>query len=105
MAEQEEIDPQYLCKSTLPLLDFGRSLTKAGILPRHLKLKTDVRQQLEDTQFFLFDVGGWFSALAAGTLAFGFAFTLFEIFVSFLQAYVFAILTAVYIQLAVAEEH
>lgn len=57
------------------------------------------------TQFFLFDVGGWFSALAAGTLAFGFAFTLFEIFVAFLQAYVFAILTAVYIQLAVAEEH
>ena len=35
----------------------------------------------------------------------GFAFTLFEIFVAFLQAYVFAILTAVYIQLAVAEEH
>ncbi|WP_396654634.1 F0F1 ATP synthase subunit A [Microbacterium paludicola] len=35
----------------------------------------------------------------------GFAFTLFEIFVSILQAYVFTILTAVYIQLAVAEEH
>ncbi|MDJ1113039.1 F0F1 ATP synthase subunit A [Microbacterium dauci] len=57
------------------------------------------------TQFFLLDIGGWYSALAAGTLAFGFAFTLFEIFVAFLQAYVFAILTAVYIQLAVAEEH
>ena len=57
------------------------------------------------TQFFLITLGGWFSALAAGTLAFGFAFTLFEIFVAFLQAYVFAILTAVYIQLAVAEEH
>ncbi len=57
------------------------------------------------TQFFLIDLGGWWSALAAGSLAFGFAFTLFEIFVAFLQAYVFTILTAVYIQLAVAEEH
>lgn len=57
------------------------------------------------TQFFIIDLGGWWSALGAGTLAFGFAFTLFEILVAFLQAYVFTILTAVYIQLAVAEEH
>ncbi len=57
------------------------------------------------TQFFLFDLGGWWSALAAGSLAFGFVFTLFEILVAVLQAYVFALLTAVYIQLAVAEEH
>jgi F-type H+-transporting ATPase subunit a len=57
------------------------------------------------TQFFLFDMGGWWSILAAGSLAFGFAFTLFEILVALLQAYVFALLTAVYIQLAVAEEH
>jgi F-type H+-transporting ATPase subunit a len=55
------------------------------------------------TQFFL-TLGGWWSALA-GSLAFGLAFTLFEILVAFLQAYVFTILTAVYIQLAVAEEH
>ena len=47
----------------------------------------------------------WWSALGVGTLAFGFAFTLFEILVAVLQAYVFALLTAVYIQLAVAEEH
>ncbi|MCU4671539.1 F0F1 ATP synthase subunit A [Microbacterium fluvii] len=57
------------------------------------------------TQFFLFTMGGWWSLLAAGSLAFGFAFTLFEILVAVLQAYVFALLTAVYIQLAVAEEH
>ncbi len=57
------------------------------------------------TQFFLLDLGGWWSGLAAGTLAFGFVFTLFEILVAVLQAYVFALLTAVYIQLAVAEEH
>ena len=47
---------------------------------------------------------GW-SLLGVGTLAFGLAFTLFEILVAVLQAYVFTILTAVYIQLAVAEEH
>ena len=57
------------------------------------------------TQFFLINLGGWWSALAAGSLAFGLAFTVFEILVAVLQAYVFAILTAVYIQLAVAEEH
>jgi F-type H+-transporting ATPase subunit a len=57
------------------------------------------------TQFFIFDMGGWWSILGAGSLAFGFVFTLFEILVAVLQAYVFALLTAVYIQLAVAEEH
>lgn len=57
------------------------------------------------THFFLFTLGGWWSALAAGSFAFGLAFTLFEILVAVLQAYVFTILTAVYIQLAVAEEH
>tara|TARA_R110002020_G_scaffold226999_1_gene437617 strand:- start:2137 stop:2973 length:837 start_codon:yes stop_codon:yes gene_type:complete len=57
------------------------------------------------TQFFIFSLGGFWSLFGVGTLAFGFAFTLFEILVAFLQAYVFTILTAVYIQLAVAEEH
>ena len=57
------------------------------------------------TQFFFFGLGGWWSALGVGSLAFGFIFTLFEILVAVLQAYVFALLTAVYIQLAVAEEH
>jgi F-type H+-transporting ATPase subunit a len=57
------------------------------------------------TQFFIFTLGGWYTALGVGTLAFGFVFTLFEILVAVLQAYVFALLTAVYIQLAVAEEH
>lgn len=57
------------------------------------------------TQFFFFSMGGWWSALGVGSLAFGFVFTLFEILVAVLQAYVFALLTAVYIQLAVAEEH
>lgn len=57
------------------------------------------------TQFFVFTLGGWFIGLGAVTFAFGFVFTLFEILVALLQAYVFTLLTAVYIQLAVAEEH
>ncbi len=57
------------------------------------------------TSFFLFTMGGWWSLLSAGTFAFGAAFTIFEILVAVLQAYVFTILTAVYIQLAVAAEH
>lgn len=57
------------------------------------------------TQFFFFGLSGWWAPLGVGTLGFGLVFTLFEILVGFLQAYIFTILTAVYIQLAVAEEH
>ncbi|MFY9713895.1 MAG: F0F1 ATP synthase subunit A [Microbacterium sp.] len=57
------------------------------------------------TQFFFFTAGGGWAALGVGTLAFGGAFTLFEVLVAVLQAYVFTVLTAVYIQLAVAEDH
>ena len=57
------------------------------------------------TQFFFFTAGGGWAALGIGTLAFGGAFTIFEILVVVLQAYVFTVLTAIYIQLATAEEH
>lgn len=57
------------------------------------------------TNFFILYAGGFFPVLGAFTFTFGFAFTLFEILVAVLQAYVFTLLTAVYIQLALAEEH
>ena len=57
------------------------------------------------TQFFLFNAEGFFKAFGAGTFVFGFVFTLFEMLVAFLQAYVFTLLTTVYIQLALADEH
>jgi F-type H+-transporting ATPase subunit a len=57
------------------------------------------------TQYFFFYADGFFKLFGAGTFLFGFAFTLFEILVSFLQAYVFTLLTTVYIQLALADEH
>nr|WP_121371733.1 F0F1 ATP synthase subunit A [Frondihabitans australicus] len=57
------------------------------------------------TSFFFFESHNLFALFGIGTVAFGFAFTLFEIFVAFLQAYVFALLTAVYVQLALNDEH
>jgi len=59
------------------------------------------------TQFFFFSplAEGVTKAFGAGTFLFGFVFTLFEILVAFLQAYVFTLLATVYIQLALADEH
>lgn len=57
------------------------------------------------TSFFFFEADGVAKAFGLGTLAFGFVFTLFEILVAVLQAYVFTLLTTVYIQLALADEH
>jgi len=57
------------------------------------------------TSFFLFESQGFFKAFGAGTFLFGFVFTLFEMLVAFLQAYVFTLLTTVYIQLSLADEH
>lgn len=60
------------------------------------------------SSFFLFTLlpqGNIAGALGIGTVLFGIVYTAFEIFVALLQAYVFAFLTAIYIQLATAEEH
>lgn len=60
------------------------------------------------TQFFLFTLltsGNLFGLIGVGTVAFGIVYLAFELFVALLQAYVFSFLTAIYIQLAVAEEH
>jgi F-type H+-transporting ATPase subunit a len=61
------------------------------------------------TNFFfvtvLVEQGNPLGLLGIGTFAFGIAFTALEIFVAALQAFVFTILTAIYIQLALADEH
>jgi F-type H+-transporting ATPase subunit a len=60
------------------------------------------------THFFFFTLlanGDLIGLLGVGTIAFGAVFTLFEILVAVLQAYVFTFLAAVYIQLSLADEH
>jgi F-type H+-transporting ATPase subunit a len=57
------------------------------------------------TSFFLFETDGGWKAFSILTFGFGFAWTGFEILVAILQAYVFTLLTAVYLQLALADEH
>ncbi|MBI9116135.1 F0F1 ATP synthase subunit A [Sanguibacter suaedae] len=57
------------------------------------------------THFFFFEATGALKAMGVVSLAAGFGFTLFEILVAVLQAYVFTLLAAVYISMAVEEEH
>ncbi len=60
------------------------------------------------TQFFFFGAveNGWMRPFGAGSLLVGFAFTMFEMMVIFLQAYIFVLLAAVYIDIALhAEEN
>jgi F-type H+-transporting ATPase subunit a len=57
------------------------------------------------THFFLLYSNSWMAVFGVGTILFSIAFTFFELLVSVLQAYVFTLLTAVYLQLALAEEH
>lgn len=57
------------------------------------------------THFFILEGAGALKLMGAGTLLFGVVFTLFEMMVAVLQAFVFTVLTTVYIQLALADEH
>lgn len=60
------------------------------------------------TNFFFFGVlaqGNPLGLLGLGTFAFGVVFVALEIFIGALQAFVFTILTAIYIQMALADEH
>lgn len=57
------------------------------------------------TSWFFVHAPSFMKLFGVGTFAFGFVFSLFEILVAVLQAYVFTLLTTVYIQLALAEDH
>lgn len=57
------------------------------------------------TQFFLVEASGLMKLAAVPSLFMGFAFTLFEVIVALLQAYIFALLTAVYLDGAISHEH
>lgn len=57
------------------------------------------------TSYFLFESSGIMKLVALPSWLMGFAFTLFEVLVAFLQAYIFTLLTAVYIDGATSAEH
>lgn len=57
------------------------------------------------TSYFLFSAQGLMKAVAVPSFAMGFIFTLFEVLVAFLQALIFTLLTAIYINGAISHEH
>ncbi|WP_125774385.1 F0F1 ATP synthase subunit A [Antribacter gilvus] len=57
------------------------------------------------THFFLLEAAPALKAFGILTLGAGFAFTAFELLVAALQAYIFALLAAVYISLSLEDEH
>ncbi|MBC7551042.1 MAG: F0F1 ATP synthase subunit A [Cellulomonas sp.] len=57
------------------------------------------------TQFFIVEAGPAMKAFGVLSFASALALTLFEIFVAALQAYIFVVLTAVYLSLSIEEEH
>ena len=56
-------------------------------------------------EYLLVHSDGLLKLTGVVSLAMGFVMTIFEILVQFLQAYVFILLTAVYIQASIADEH
>ena len=57
------------------------------------------------TQYFFFDASAGLKAFGLPSLLMGLIFMLFELLVIVLQAYIFTLLTAVYLELALAAEH
>ncbi|MBN2176723.1 MAG: F0F1 ATP synthase subunit A [Demequinaceae bacterium] len=57
------------------------------------------------THVLFFEATGAVRAVGALSLTAGLVFSLFEIFVALLQAYIFVMLSAVYLNLALADEH
>lgn len=57
------------------------------------------------THFFLFEAGGAIKAIGGLSILAGVAFTVFELLVAGLQAYIFTLLAAAYLNMAVEEEH
>jgi F-type H+-transporting ATPase subunit a len=57
------------------------------------------------TTYLLLHAVWWLRILGVGTYVAGFGFTLFEILVALLQAYIFTLLTALYIAGATSDEH
>jgi F-type H+-transporting ATPase subunit a len=57
------------------------------------------------TSYLLFEASGVLKVFSVASLGMGFAFMIFEVIVALLQAYIFTLLTAVYLDGALASEH
>jgi len=73
----------------------------ANMVAGHLMLALT----LSATQFFVFEASAALKGFGALTLLGGFVMTPFEMFIAGLQAYIFVVLSAVYINMSVESEH
>jgi len=73
----------------------------ANMLAGHLMLVLC----LSATQYLIVEAAPALKAFGALTFVSAIALTLFETFVAALQAYIFTVLTAVYLSLSIEEEH
>lgn len=98
----------------VPVIFFLELITDLFTRPVTLALRLFGNMFAGHILIVLFITGGWYMLTSGGILlpvagavtwVFGFVMTLFELLVEFLQAYVFTLLTALYIAGAVADEH
>jgi F-type H+-transporting ATPase subunit a len=98
----------------IPVIFFLELITDLFTRPVTLALRLFGNMFAGHILIVLFITGGWYMITSGGILlpvagaltwVFGFVMTLFELLVEFLQAYVFTLLTALYIAGAVADEH
>jgi F-type H+-transporting ATPase subunit a len=106
--------PSGLPKGIIPAMFFLEFLTYVVIRPATLALRLMGNMLAGHLLLLVFTVGGEFLLLHStainkvpGVLSFGMTLVMsaFEILVEFLQAYIFVLLTAVYIAGSVADEH
>ena len=105
--------PSGLPKGMIPAIFFLELITDLFTRPVTLALRLFGNMFAGHILIVLFITGGWYMLTSGGILVvaggvtwiFAFVMTLFELLVEFLQAYVFTLLSALYIAGAVADEH
>jgi F-type H+-transporting ATPase subunit a len=105
--------PSGLPKGMIPAIFFLELITDLFTRPVTLALRLFGNMFAGHILIVLFITGGWYMLTSGGflivtgavTWVFAFVMTLFELLVEFLQAYVFTLLSALYIGGAIADEH
>ena len=105
--------PAGLPKGMIPFIFILELITDLFTRPVTLALRLFGNMFAGHILIVLFITGGWYMLTSGGFLVvaggvtwiFAFVMTLFELLVEFLQAYVFTLLSALYIGGAIADEH